>query len=181
MAQLTDDCFAFGGKLLPLEEAVAQIAERFPVIAGSETVPLAQADGRIAAEDVFAKHALPPFTNSAVDGYAVRHADLTAGRDRAAGDRPPARGRPGGRGMAGGAIRIFTGAPMPPGADTVFMQEDVRREGERVALPPGLKLGANARPAGRICLSMRWRSPPVSGYARRISHSLPPPVMRPSR
>jgi molybdopterin biosynthesis enzyme len=50
MAQLTDDCFAFGGKLLPLEEAVARIAERFPVIAGSETVPLAQADGRIAAE-----------------------------------------------------------------------------------------------------------------------------------
>ncbi|MFG5121161.1 gephyrin-like molybdotransferase Glp [Methylorubrum sp. POS3] len=149
MAQLTDDCFAFGGKLLPLEEAVAQIAERFPVIAGSETVPLAQADGRIAAEDVFAKHALPPFANSAVDGYAVRHADLTAGGETVlpVTGRLPA-GAPADAEWPGGAIRIFTGAPMPPGADTVFMQEDVRREGERVALPPGLKLGANARPAG---------------------------------
>ncbi len=49
---------------------------------------------------------------------------------------------------AGEAIRIFTGAPMPPGADTVFMQEDVRVEGAAVIVPPGLKLGANRRLAG---------------------------------
>lgn len=149
MAQLTDDCFAFGGKLMPIEEAVARIAERFPVISGAETVPLAQADGRIAAEDVFAAHALPPFANSAVDGYAVRHADLADGAETVL----PVTGRlPAGAAAdgdwPGGAIRIFTGAPMPPGADTVFMQEDVRREGEHVALPPGLKPGANARAAG---------------------------------
>ena len=149
MAQLTDDCFAFGGKLMRVEEAVASIAERFPVIAGTETVPLGLADGRIAAEDVFAAHDLPPFANTAVDGYAVRFADLApagetvlpvSGRlaaGAAAGDMPH-----------GTAIHIFTGAPMPPGADTVFMQEDVRREGDRVTLPSGLKRGANARPAG---------------------------------
>ena len=147
MAQLSDDCFAFGTKPMRIEEAVAQIAERFPLLAGTETVPLHLADGRIAAEDVFAAHDLPPFANAAVDGYAVRFADLNpetetilpvSGRlaaGAAAGAAPP-----------GGAIRIFTGAP--PGADTVFMQEDVRRDGDQVTLPPGLKRGANARPAG---------------------------------
>ena len=149
MAQLTDDCFAFGGQLMPIEEAVARIAERFPVIAGSESVALSEADGRIAAQDVFAEHALPPFANSAVDGYAVRHADLAPGTETVL----PVTGRlPAGAAARdewpGGAIRIFTGAPMPAGADTVFMQEDVHRDGDHVALPPGLKPGANARPAG---------------------------------
>ncbi|WP_232630484.1 molybdopterin molybdotransferase MoeA [Methylobacterium sp. Leaf118] len=149
MAQLTDDCFAFGGKLLPIEEALARIGERFPVIAGSETVPLHEADGRVAAQDVYAGHDLPPFWNSAVDGYAVRHADLSDAAETVL----PVTGRlPAGAAAQalgpGAAIRIFTGAPMPTGADTVFMQEDVRLEAGRVALPRGLKLGANARPAG---------------------------------
>ena len=149
MAQLTDDCFAFGTKPMRIEEAVALIAERFPVVAGTETVPLGLADGRIAAEDVFAGHDLPPFANAAVDGYAVRFADLNPEAETVlpVGGRLPA-GAAAGAIPAGTAIRIFTGAPMPPGADTVFMQEDVRREGDRVVLPPGLKPGANARPAG---------------------------------
>jgi molybdopterin molybdotransferase len=149
MAQLTEDCFAFGGKPMRIEDAVAMIAERFPVVAGTETVPLGLADGRIAAEDVFAGHDLPPFANAAVDGYAVRFADLEAGTETVL----PVSGRLAAGAAAaelplGTAIRIFTGAPMPPGADTVFMQEDVRREGDRVVLPSGLKPGANARPAG---------------------------------
>ncbi len=149
MAQLTDDCFAFGTKPMRIEEAVALIAERFPVVAGTETVPLGLADGRIAAEDVFAGHDLPPFANAAVDGYAVRFADLNPESETVlpVGGRLPA-GAAAGAIPAGTAIRIFTGAPMPPGADTVFMQEDVRREGDRVVLPTGLKPGANARPAG---------------------------------
>ena len=149
MAQLTDDCFAFGGTLMRIEEAVARIGERFPVIAGTETVPLHAADGRIAAQDLFAEHDLPPFANSAVDGYAVRHADLVPEAETVL----PVTGRlPAGAAAPalalGSAIRIFTGAPMPPGADTVFMQEDVRLEDGRVGLPAGLKPGANARPAG---------------------------------
>ncbi|MEH3119252.1 MAG: molybdopterin molybdotransferase MoeA [Methylorubrum populi] len=149
MAQLTDDCFAFGNGPMRIEEAVARIAERFPVVSGTETVPLGLADGRIAAEDVFAGHDLPPFANAAVDGYAVRFADLTPGAETVlpVGGRLAA-GAAAGTAPPGTAIRIFTGAPMPPEADTVFMQEDVRREGDRVVLPPGLKPGANARPAG---------------------------------
>lgn len=150
MAQLSDDCFAFGGPLLSVEEAVGLIRERLPVLAGTETVPLGEADGRIAAADVTAPIDLPPFDNSAVDGYAVRHADLAAegGTRLALRGRIPAGGSAAGVAAAGVAVRIFTGAPMPADADTVFMQEDVRLEGEAVLLPPGLKRGANRRPAG---------------------------------
>lgn len=149
MAQVTDDCFAFGNRPMRIEEATALIAERMPVLAGIETVPLHAADGRIAAADVLARHDLPPFANSAVDGYAVRHADLApAGESVLPVSGRLAAGAAAGAGAIAGAVRIFTGAPMPPGADTVFMQEDVRAEGDRVVLPPGLKPGANARPAG---------------------------------
>ena len=150
MAQLTDDCFAFGGPLLSVDEAAALIGERLPVLAGIETLPLVEADGRIAAADVSAGLDLPPFDNSAVDGYAVRFADLAADGETVlpVRGRLPAGAEPAGAVLSGSAMRIFTGAPMPPGADTVFMQEDVRREGDAVALPAGLKPGANRRLAG---------------------------------
>lgn len=150
MAQLTDDCFAFSGPLLPVAEMEKLIAERVTPITGTEQVALSGSRGRVLAADVLAPIDLPHFDNSAVDGYAVRHADvnasgetklavagrLTAGKAASAAIGP------------GQAIRIFTGAPMPPGADTVFMQEDVRAEGETVIVPSGLKLGANRRLAG---------------------------------
>ena len=78
MAQLSDDAFAFGGELMRVEEALALVGERLPVVAGVETVPLWQADGRVLAEDVRAMISLPPFDNSAVDGYAARTQDLAA-------------------------------------------------------------------------------------------------------
>src|SRR5215208_4292748 len=80
MAQLSDDCFAFGGPLLSVEEARALILDRLVTVAPAERLPLAEADGRILAETVFAPLDLPPFDNSAVDGYAVRHADLASDR-----------------------------------------------------------------------------------------------------
>jgi molybdopterin molybdotransferase len=150
MAQLSDDCFAFGGALMSLDEATALIRERVAPVAGTETVALIDADGRVLADDVVAGIDLPPFDNSAVDGYGVRFADLApdgetvlpvAGR-LAAGRAPEGEARP------GAALRVFTGAPIPPGFDTVFMQEDVREEGGRVFLPAGLKPGANRRLAG---------------------------------
>ncbi|MDJ0390453.1 molybdopterin molybdotransferase MoeA [Roseomonas sp. E05] len=150
MAQLSDDCFAFGGALLSVEAAAALIAERVPPLAGWELVPLAAARGRVLAEDLRAPHPLPPFFNSAVDGYAFRHADLPAEgeiRLRLAG-RLAAGQAAGAPLVAGTACRILTGAPMPPGADTVMMQEDVRLEGGVLHLPSGLKRGANCRPAG---------------------------------
>src|SRR6185312_14604325 len=94
--------------------------------------------------------ALPPFTNSAVDGYAVPASDLPRDKERAL----PVAGRvqagaSGPAAKSGHAVRVFTGAPMPEGTDTVFMQEDVRIDAAgRVVLPPGLKAGANVRPAG---------------------------------
>jgi molybdopterin molybdotransferase len=151
MAQLSDDCFAFGGPMMSVDEAVGIIAARVTAVRDIETVPLAEADGRILAHDISASLPLPPFTNSAVDGYAVRSRDLPPGSEAAfpvtsriqagASAQEPA--------TPGHAARIFTGAPMPDGADTVFMQEDVRiDEAGRVVLPPGLKPGANVRPAG---------------------------------
>ncbi len=151
MAQLSDDCFAFGGPLLTVDAAAALIVERIPVVAGIEHVPLSDVDGRVLAADITAPLPLPPFDNSAVDGYAVRAADLVAGGPTLL----PVAGRiiAGTRDVAaltpGTAGRIFTGACMPSGADTVFMQEDVVVEADgRVRLPPGLKVGANRRLAG---------------------------------
>jgi len=150
MAQLTDDCFAFSGPLMPLDAMERLIAERITPVAESERVPLAAARSRVVAADVKAPVNLPPFDNSAVDGYAVRHADLNAGgetRLKVAGRLMAGQGAENAVGKAE-AVRIFTGAPMPQGADTVFMQEDVRVEADTVLVPSGLKAGANRRLAG---------------------------------
>jgi molybdopterin molybdotransferase len=151
MAQLSDDCFAFGGPMMSVDEAVALIAARVTAVQDVETVSLIEADGRILAADILAPLPLPPFTNSAVDGYAVRSGDLSLRGEQAF----PVEGRVQAGASAhepigpGQAVRIFTGAPMPEAADTVFMQEDVRIDAKgRVVLPAGLKPGANVRPAG---------------------------------
>ncbi len=150
MAQLSDDCFAFGGPMMSVDDAVAIIASRVKRVDETETVGLVEADGRILAGDVAAPLPLPPFMNSAVDGYALPAADLPQGTERAFPvDGRVQAGATAGAARAGHAVRIFTGAPMPAGTDTVFMQEDVRiDEAGRVVLPPGLKAGANVRPAG---------------------------------
>src|SRR3979490_2138473 len=149
MAQLTDDCFAFSGPLLPVDEVERIIRERVTPVAETETVALSVASGRVLASDVIAPIDLPPFDNSAVDGFAVRHADMGAGETKLAVIDRLIAGRAAVRALAAGeAIRIFTGAPMPAGADTVFMQEDCRGAGGAVILPAGLKLGANRRLAG---------------------------------
>jgi molybdopterin molybdotransferase len=160
MAQLTDDCFAFSGPLLPLSEMERLIGERVAPVSETERVPLRGARGRVAAADVKAPLDLPPFDNSAVDGYAVRHADLSADGDSklAIAGRLTAGARADIALKPGQAIRIFTGAAMPAGADTVFMQEDVTVDGDHVIVPKGLKLGANRRlagedvPAGQVAL-----------------------------
>ncbi|HET8698308.1 MAG TPA: gephyrin-like molybdotransferase Glp [Gammaproteobacteria bacterium] len=170
MAQLSPDCFASGAAILSIDDAVAAITSRLSAVEGAESVALLDADGRVLARDLTATVELPPFTNSAVDGYAVRGEDLPAETARAfevagrvqagsAGALP--------RVAPGQAIRIFTGAPMPAGADTVFMQEDVTLdEAGRAVLPAGLKRGANVRPAGedvtlgRVILPAgRWLRP----------------------
>lgn len=150
MAQLSDDCFAFGGELMKTDEALSLLTDRLSVVVGREDCTLRDAAGRILAEDVTSARAVPPHDNAAVDGYAVRFEDLSAeGETRlsvtgrvAAGDISE---HPVGPGQA---IRIFTGAAMPADGDTVLMQEDCREEDGHVVIPPGIKRGANRRFAG---------------------------------
>jgi molybdopterin molybdotransferase len=148
MAQLSDDCFAFSGPLLPVAEAERLIAERIMPVAGRTAVPLRDALGRVLAASIVAPVDLPPFDNSAVDGYAVRGDDLERERRLVIVDRVAA-GRAATHAVGPGeAVRIFTGAPMPAGADTVFMQEDCRIDRDSVVVPAGLQRGANRRLAG---------------------------------
>ena len=150
MAQLTDDCFAFGGPMLSVADVERLMADRVNAVADCADVALAHALLRVTAFDVRAAVNLPSFDNSAVDGYAVRFVDLNStGETRL---RIAGRVQAGSTGVAaieaGQAIRIFTGAAMPPGTDTVFMQEDVQAHGDAVVVPSGLKLGANRRLIG---------------------------------
>ena len=146
-----NDCFAAPDKLISLDRALAYLAERIVPVTGIEEVKLAEAPGRILARDVAARVTAPPFANAAMDGFAFRHADLPASPlkvvDRIAAGHPSMH-----RFMAGEAARIFTGAPMPEGLDTVAMQEDctveARDGAEFVRLPAGLGPDANVHPAG---------------------------------
>src|SRR5437870_11951653 len=115
MAQLSDDCFAFSGPLLPIAEVERIVRERVAPVTEVESVSLTAARGRVVAHDVLAPIDLPPFDNAAVDGYAVRHADLsTAGETRLTLVERVTAGHTAARAVAAGeAIRIFTGAPMP--------------------------------------------------------------------
>src|SRR4051812_24089511 len=126
MAQLSDDCFAFGGSLLGIDAARQMIVERVTPVAGIERVPLRQALGGILGEDIAAPIAVPGYDNSAVDGYAVRFDDLHSDKpttlqclDRITAGHDPASAL-----RQGVAARIFTGALLPEGADVVIMQED---------------------------------------------------------
>ncbi|MFP6758757.1 MAG: gephyrin-like molybdotransferase Glp [Alphaproteobacteria bacterium] len=155
MTQLSDDCFANDGRLMPLAEALVILDERLVTVAPVETVALAAACGRILAAAVVASEDVPPHDNSAVDGFAVYFDDLSPDNPtelpvtgRIAAGHPL--GRPARRGEA---VRVFTGAVMPPGAsgpgpDTVLMQEDCGLDGEGVRIPPGVARGANRRSAG---------------------------------
>lgn len=150
MPRLSDDCFALGDRLLSVDEAVAEFEARLTVMAAVETAPLAMAEGRFLAENLVADRSVPPHANAAVDGYAVHVDDLSpdaptilAVTGRAAAGHPL--GRWAGRGEA---IRIFTGAPLPPGPDAVVMQEDCGVADGRVTIPPGLRRGAHVRAAG---------------------------------
>lgn len=150
MAQLSDDCFATGRPLMTTAEALAVLDQRIVPVVGSEDIGLDAAAGRILAEDVASPIDVPPHDNSAVDGYAVFFDDL---RDDAPTQLPvigrAAAGHPFDRAVKRGeAIRIFTGAPMPAGPDTVMMQEDCQESDGTVTIAPGIKRGANRRKAG---------------------------------
>jgi molybdopterin molybdotransferase len=151
MVQLSKDVFSTSDQPMPLDEAVRLIMSRVPPVVASETATLFAAQGRYLAEPLVAPIDLPVFDNAAVDGYAVRWEDLSHDRETrmpiaarvTAGHALDEPVRP------GNALRIFTGAAVPDGFDTIFMQEDCKLLSDgHVLLPPGLTKGANFRPRG---------------------------------
>jgi molybdopterin molybdotransferase len=108
--------------LMPLDEALSTLLQQIKPLNGSELVATFDADGRVLAEDVVSTLQVPAFDNSSMDGYAVRCADLLPGAELSVTQRIPA-GHLGQPLQAGQVARIFTGAPVPAGADAIVMQE----------------------------------------------------------
>jgi molybdopterin molybdotransferase len=147
--RLVDDCFLNDGERLTHEEAIALIRERVSAVADVESVALMEASERVLAEDRSAPRDVPAFANAAVDGYAFAHASLGRGQTRLEVVARAAAGQEAKRALRPGeAIRIFTGAALPEGADSCVMQEDVEVEGRDIIVPHGIKPGANRRKAG---------------------------------
>jgi len=133
-----------------VDKALELLAQQTHRVTESRTVPLQNALGRILLEEITSPISVPQHDNSAVDGYAVFFEDLHLTQEtqlpiagRAAAGHPFE-----GAAKRGTAIRIFTGAPMPHGPDTVMMQEDCRVDGDAVVIAPGIKCGSNRRLAG---------------------------------
>lgn len=150
MAGLQDDCFRIGDELMPFDEGLSILKARAHLVVGTENVSIRDALGRVLAEDIIAPRDVPPHDNSAVDGFAVRFEDLSAdGETRLPVTARIAAGHPLDRASEPGeAVQIFTGAPVPDGMDTVFMQEDIAIDDGVVVLPAGIKQGANRRKRG---------------------------------
>ncbi|NMY08292.1 molybdopterin molybdotransferase MoeA [Pseudomonas veronii] len=136
------------GQLMPVDEAIEQLLAQVPPAPPTEVIPLGQAAGRVIAEELFSPLDLPCWDNSAMDGYALRAADVPeqggylvlAGRIAAGHSSDELL-------QAGQTVRIFTGAPLPPGADSVVPQERCRVYGQRIWCPP-LRLGEHVRKRG---------------------------------
>jgi molybdopterin molybdotransferase len=142
------DRFAVSKDMLSVAEALALLEARLSPAVGTGELGLHHALGRILAEDLVSAVNVPPHDNSAVDGWAFRRADLPADGIVPVVGRVAAGHPLEGKLPQGGAVRIFTGAPMPDGADTVAMQEDCKELDGAVALPVRLAEGDNARQAG---------------------------------
>ena len=135
--------------LLPVADALARVLAAARPIADVETIPLREAFGRTLARDLLATRTQPPFDVSAMDGYGVRHADISTpdARVRLVGEAAAGRSFAG-EVKAGECVRIFTGAPVPAGVDTVLIQEDAAVEGEMIGATEIPRAGKNIRPAG---------------------------------
>lgn len=143
-------CGGHGTPALSVDEARTRIAAAATPVGGSEKLALRSALGRILAEDVRSPIDVPAHTNSAMDGYALRSADLPAeGTTTLAVIGTAWAGRPfDGTVERSQCVRIMTGAPLPKGVDTIVMQENVERDGEGVRIGSGHRPGQNVRPAG---------------------------------
>jgi molybdopterin molybdotransferase len=133
--------------LLPVAEAHARLMRLFDPLE-AEQVPLARAAGRVLAQDVVAARAQPPFPASAMDGYAMHSADAAPGARLRVVGVAAAGARYEGAIGPGQAVRIFTGARVPPGADMVLIQEDADVHGDEIVLHAEREGDSNIRPEG---------------------------------
>ena len=138
-----------GQGLTPVEEALARILADAQPISGADMLPLAECRHRVLASDVHSGIDVPPADNSSMDGYALRFEDYAAGQRHFTVTQRVVAGAVGGPLKAGTAVRIFTGAELPPGADTVVMQEDARAADGAVGFGEGVRAAANVRPRGQ--------------------------------
>lgn len=171
--------------LLPFSAALDQLLAGVAALP-AEPVPVDRCAGRVLAEPLIARLTQPPFAAAAMDGYAIRWEDLRSPW-RVVGESAAGHGWPGTLG-AGQAVRIFTGAPVPAGADTIVVQEEVTRDGAVARLaregPPGV--GAHIRRAGQdfaggeplIAAGARL-APAHLGLAAAAGHGELPVVRRP--
>ena len=172
--------------LLPVDEARARILKGVKPL-GIEQVPLSGALGRVLAKALKAPRDQPPFDASAMDGYAVRAADTasTPAILAVVGDAPAGRRHPH-RLRKGEAVRIFTGAPLPPGADGIVIQENTRRNGDEVEVQVAAVAGKHIRRRGldvrrgeTLIDAPQRLKPRIIGLAASMNHALLPVRRRP--
>ena len=150
MTQISNDCFKHSKKRISLEKAISILKKRIKCIKKTEIIKLGQSLGRILSKDIISKINVPSFNNSAVDGYAFKHSDLNKKSETSlklfgriiAGQNFNKKIK------KGEIIRIFTGAKIPKGVDTVIMQEDCYLNNNEVILKTGIFKGANIRKKG---------------------------------
>ena len=182
MNKLADNCFSQVEDLMSMAQALEILRQRIAIVTKDrlDQLPLAQATGRILSQNLVSAIDGPPHDNSAVDGYALRHGDLSQTTETALSvEGRSAAGHPHfGEVLPGQCIRIFTGAVMPTGTDSVVMQEDVVTSDNTIIIKSGLKFGANRRlqgedtKAGDIALKQGQKLRPQDlGLAASIGHS----------
>ena len=144
---MSSSCSDSSAKLMRLNDALSHLVGSAVALVDEETVMLDEALGRVLSQPVASTINVPAWDNSAMDGYAVRHQDINDLDALPVVQRIPA-GTNGQPLVAGTAARIFTGAPVPEGADTVVMQEMTTRQGELIRINGDVKKGSNIRSAG---------------------------------
>ena len=140
--------------LTPVDEVIETLVSRALTVGEVERVSVGAALGRVLADDVLAAVDVPSFSNSSMDGYACRAEDVEADGAYEISGRVTA-GNPGGTLLPGTLVRIFTGAPLPDGADAVVIQEDTEQNGDRVVVLQQPETGDNVRPRGQDISSGR--------------------------
>lgn len=133
--------------MISVDEAIGRIFAKLPAL-GDEQIALGRAHRRVLSRPLVAIHNQPPFDSSAMDGYAVRAVDVTPGRPLKLAGTSQAGARFTGMMQSGQCVRIFTGAPMPIGADTVIMQEEATAEGNQISFSKAPKPGQSVRKQG---------------------------------